>query len=47
MLGFAHVRLLATADALAAAGLAVELVELGPLAVAGVGDDQDRGVVAT
>ena len=33
------------AHALAAAGLAVEALELGPLAVAGVGDDQDVGVV--
>ena len=32
--------------ALAAAALAVELVELGALAVAGVGDDQDGDVVA-
>jgi hypothetical protein len=33
-------------DALAAAALDVELVELGALAVAAVGDDEHRGVVA-
>src|SRR5690606_756893 len=34
------------AHALATTSLTVELVELGALAVAGLGHDQDRGVVA-